>query len=96
MKTSLLSRLTVSGLFLCLLSAHAHAQQKQSTTSSTVNQILSQFTLDEELSYIGGTGFFDIKPIPFTISEPINPQIYETDGPSASGATNQVFGSLPV
>jgi beta-glucosidase len=79
MKTSLLSRLVVSGLFLCLLSAHA--QQKQSTTSTTVNQILSQFTLDDELSYIGGTGFFDIKPIPFTISEPINPQIYQTDGP---------------
>lgn len=79
MKTSLLSRLTVSGLFLCLLSAHA--QVKQSTTSSTVNQILSQFTLDEELSYIGGTGFFDLKPIPFTISQPINPQIYQTDGP---------------
>jgi hypothetical protein len=56
MKISLLSRLTVSGLVLCLLSAHA--QQSQSTVNSRVNSLLNQFTLDDTLSYIGGTGFF--------------------------------------
>jgi beta-glucosidase len=79
MKTSLLSRLTVSGLFLCLLSAHA--QQKPSTVSSRVNSLLKQFTLDDKLSYIGGTGFFDFKPIPVPTNSLVNPQIYQTDGP---------------
>jgi beta-glucosidase len=88
MKTSLLSRLTVSGLFLCLLSAHA--QQSQSTVSSKlspstvstrVNKILKEFTVNDELSYIGGTGFFDFKPIPVNDFSPLNPQLYQTDGP---------------
>jgi beta-glucosidase len=39
-------------------------------------------TLDEKLSYIGGTGFFDIKAIPVPgLQVPINPQIFQTDGP---------------
>jgi len=80
MKTSLLSRLTFSGLFFCLLSAQA--QQRPSTVSSTVNGILKQFTLDDKLSYIGGTGFFDFKPIPVpNLNFPLNPQLYQTDGP---------------
>jgi beta-glucosidase len=79
MKTSLLSRLTVSGLFLCLLSAHA--QQKPSTVKSRVNSLLKQFTLDDKLSYIGGTGFFDVKPIPVPTNSAVNPEIYQTDGP---------------
>ena len=88
MKTSLLSRLTVSGLFLCLLSANA--QQSQSTAGSKlspssvslrVNQILKEFTVDDALSYIGGTGFFDFKPIPVNDFSPLNPQLYQTDGP---------------
>jgi beta-glucosidase len=88
MKTSLLSRLTVSGLFLCLLSAHA--QQSQSTAgsklspssvSSRVDKILKEFTVDDALSYIGGTGFFDFKPIPVNDFSPLNPQLYQTDGP---------------
>ena len=89
MKMSLLSRLTVSGLFLCLLSAHA--QQSPSTVSSRVKssssvstrvaQILKEFTVDDELSYIGGTGFFDFKPIPVNDFSALNPQIYQTDGP---------------
>ena len=37
-------------------------------------------TLDDKLNYIGGTGFFDIKPIPLP-NIPLNPQIYQTDGP---------------
>jgi hypothetical protein len=88
MKTSLLSRLTVSGLFVCLLSAHA--QQSSSTAGSTlspssvssrVNQILAEFTVDDAISYIGGTGFFDFKPIPVNDFSPLNPQLYQTDGP---------------
>ncbi|HEX6565035.1 MAG TPA: glycoside hydrolase family 3 C-terminal domain-containing protein [Chthoniobacterales bacterium] len=88
MKTSLLSRLAVSGLFVCLLSAHA--QQSSSTASSKlspssvssrVNQILKEFTVDDAISYIGGTGFFDFKPIPVNDFSPLNPQLYQTDGP---------------
>jgi beta-glucosidase len=88
MKTSLLSRLTVSGLFLCLLSAHAQQSQSTasskvspSTVSSRVNKILKEFTVDDALSYIGGTGFFDFKPIPVNDFSPLNPQLYQTDGP---------------
>src|SRR5258708_30696908 len=39
-------------------------------------------TLNEKLSYIGGTGFFDIKPIPVpNLNVAVNPQIFQTDGP---------------
>jgi beta-glucosidase len=79
MKISLLSRLTVSGLFLCLLSAHA--QQSPSTVKARVNSLLNQFSLDDKLSYIGGTGFFDFKPIPVPTNSLVNPQIFQTDGP---------------
>ena len=79
MKTFLLSSLTVSGLCFCLLSAHA--QPKPSTVNSRVNAILKEFTLDDKLSYIGGTGFFDFKPIPVNDHSPLNPQLYQTDGP---------------
>src|ERR1700740_60476 len=79
MKISLLSRLTVSSLFLCLLSAHA--QLSPSTVSSRVKSLLNQFTLDDKLSYMGGTGFFDFKPIPVPTNSLVNPQIYQTDGP---------------
>ena len=79
MNTSILSRLTVSGLFLCLLSAHA--QQSPRTVNSRVNSLLKQFTLDDKLSYIGGTGFFDVKPIPVPTNSLVNPEIYQTDGP---------------
>jgi beta-glucosidase len=88
MKTSLLSRLTISGLFLCLLSAHAQQSQgtagsklKPATVSSRVNKILQEFTVDDAISYIGGTGFFDFKPIPVNDFSPLNPQLYQTDGP---------------
>ena len=79
MKASLLSRLTVSGLFICLVSAHA--QQSPSTVSTRVNKIVKEFTVDDALSYIGGTGFFDFKPIPVNDFSPLNPQLYQTDGP---------------
>ena len=79
MKTSLLSRLIVSGLSFCLLSAQA--QQSPSTVKSRVNALLKQFTLDDKLSYIGGTGFFDFKPVPVPTNSLVNPQLYQTDGP---------------
>jgi beta-glucosidase len=79
MKTSLLSRLTISGLCFCLLSAQA--QQSPSTVKSRVNNLLQQFSLADKLSYIGGTGFFDFKPIPVPTNSLVNPQIYQTDGP---------------
>lgn len=43
--------------------------------------LLKQFTLDDKLSYIGGTGFFDFKPVPVPTNSLVNPQIYQTDGP---------------
>src|ERR1700739_3223430 len=88
MKASLLSRLTVSGLFICLVSAHAQqspstvsSKQSPSTVSTRVNKILKEFTVDEALSYIGGTGFCDFKPIPVNDFSPLNPQLYQPDGP---------------
>ena len=80
MKRLLLSRFALSGLFLCVLTAQA--QLSPSSVSSRVNKILKQMTLADKISYIGGTGFFDVKPIPVPmLNAPINPQIYQTDGP---------------
>jgi beta-glucosidase len=80
MKISNLHRLILTGLSICAF--HAKGQQSPTNVEARVNQILSQMTLDEKLSYIGGTGFFDIKPIPVPgLQVPINPQIFQTDGP---------------
>jgi beta-glucosidase len=80
MKISSLHRLILVGLSICAF--NARGQQSPADVESRVNQILSQMTLDEKLSYIGGTGFFDIKPIPVPgLQVPINPQIFQTDGP---------------
>jgi beta-glucosidase len=54
----------------------------QSDVEGRVNSILAQMTLEQKLEYIGGTGFFDIKPIPVpNLQVLLNPQIYQTDGP---------------
>ena len=80
MKISNLHRLILTGLSICAF--HAQGQQSPSDVETRVNQILSQMTLDEKLSYIGGTGFFDIKPIPIAnLNVTVNPQIIQTDGP---------------
>src|ERR1700746_3228172 len=80
MKISNLYRLSLTGLSICAF--HAQGQQSPANVEARVNQILSQMTLDEKLSYIGGTGFFDVKPIPVPgLQVPINPQIFQTDGP---------------
>ena len=64
----------------CTLSARG--QQGSSNVEQRVDNILNQMTLAEKLSYIGGTGFFDVKPIPVpNLNVPINPQIFQTDGP---------------
>jgi beta-glucosidase len=80
MKISTLHRLILTGLSICAF--NAQGQQSPTNVETRVNQILSQMTLDEKLSYIGGTGFFDIKAIPVPgLQVPINPQIFQTDGP---------------
>jgi beta-glucosidase len=80
MKISNLHRLLLTGLSICAF--HAQGQQSPATVEARVNQILSQMTLDEKLSYIGGTGFFDIKAIPVpNLNVAVNPQIFQTDGP---------------
>jgi beta-glucosidase len=80
MKISNLHRLILTGLSICAF--HAQGQQSPTNVETRVNQILSQMTLAEKLRYIGGTGFFDIKPIPVpNLNVAVNPQIFQTDGP---------------
>ena len=80
MKISNLHRLILTGLSICAF--HAQGQQSPADVEMRVNQILSQMTLADKISYIGGTGFFDIKPIPVpNLNVAVNPQIFQTDGP---------------
>jgi beta-glucosidase len=63
-----LYRITLTGLLVCTL--RAYGQQGSNNVEQRVNSILSQMTLDEKLSYIGGTytpttyGVFNIRGIP--------------------------------
>ena len=71
-------RVTHLGLLVCTLSVYG--QQGSNNVEQRVDSILSQMTLDEKISYIGGTPFFDVKPIPLpNLQTPLNPQIYQTD-----------------
>jgi beta-glucosidase len=81
MKLVDLGKVTLTGLFVCTLSAYG--QQAANDVETRVDAIFKQLTLDEKLSYIGGTGFFDVKPVPPVANFPgvLNPQIYQTDGP---------------
>jgi beta-glucosidase len=80
MKLVNLYRVTQIGLLVCALSAYG--QQGSNNVEQRVDAILKQMTLAEKLSYIGGTGFFDVKPIPVPgLQVTINPQIFQTDGP---------------
>src|SRR6516162_4581816 len=80
MKFKNLYRATLTGLLVYALGAYG--QQGSNNVERRVNRILSQITLADKLSYIGGTGFFDVKPIPVQgLQAPINPQIFQTDGP---------------
>ena len=68
MKLINLHRVTLTGLFICTL--NVHAEQGSNNVEQRVNNILAQMTLDEKLSYIGGTytattyGVFNIRGIP--------------------------------
>ena len=78
MKLIDLYRVTLTGLLVCTLSAYG--QQGSNNVEQRVDSILSQMTLDEKLSYIGGTGFFDVKPIPVpNLQVRFNPQLFQTD-----------------
>ena len=78
MKLIDLYRLTLTGLLACTLGAHG--QQGSNNVEQRVDSILAQMTLDEKLSYIGGTGFFDVKPIPVpNLQVRFNPQLFQTD-----------------
>src|SRR5215813_12062185 len=78
MKLIDLYRITLTGLLVCTL--RTYAQQGSNTVEQRVDSILSQMTLDEKLSYIGGTFFFDVKPIPVPgLNVPLNPQLIQTD-----------------
>jgi beta-glucosidase len=78
MKLINLYRVTLTGLLVCALSAYG--QQGSNNVEQRVDSILSQMTLGEKLSYIGGTGFFDVKPIPVpNLQARFNPQLFQTD-----------------
>ena len=78
MKLVELYRISQIGLLACAL--NVHGQEGSNSVEQRVNTILSQMTLDEKISYIGGTPFFDVKPIPLAnLQTPFNPQIFQTD-----------------
>jgi hypothetical protein len=68
------------------------ANRAQTTWEQRVDSILSQMTLDEKLSYIGGTGFFDVKPIPVpNLQAQFNPQLFQTDAGLGFGSRRPAF-----
>jgi beta-glucosidase len=78
MKLVDLYRLILTGLLACML--NVCGQQGSNKVEKRVDSILSQMTLAEKLGYIGGTGFFDVKPIPVpNLQVRFNPQLFQTD-----------------
>ena len=55
MKLAELNVATLAGLVICALTVRG--EQGSNNVEQRVNNILNQMTLDEKLSYIGGTGF---------------------------------------
>jgi hypothetical protein len=64
MKLIDLNRVALTGLLVCTLGAFSAYGQQAASVQTRVDTIFKQLTLDEKLSYIGGTGFFDLKPVP--------------------------------
>jgi hypothetical protein len=78
MKAARLSAVLVVSFLLS--TPYVRSQIASNDVEDRVSAILSQMTLDEKLSYIGGTGFFDVKPIPVpNLQVPLNPQLFQTD-----------------
>jgi beta-glucosidase len=78
MKLIDLYRISQIGLLACTL--NVYGQEGSNNVEKRVDSILSQMTLDEKISYIGGTPFFDVKSIPVPdLKTPLNPQIFQTD-----------------
>src|ERR1700740_2356928 len=78
MKAARLSAVLVVSFLLS--TPYVRSQIASNDVEDRVSAILSQMTLDEKLSYIGGTGFFDVKPIPApNLQVPLNPQLFQTD-----------------
>ena len=85
MKSVDLYRIAQIGMLACTL--NLYGQEGPNNVAQRVNRILSQMTLDEKISYIGGTPFFDVKPIPLSnLQAPLNPQIYRTPYGSATSS----------
>jgi beta-glucosidase len=76
MKTARLSALLVIGFVLS--TSYVHSQIASNNVEKRVNDILAQMSFSDKLSYIGGTGFFDVKAIP-GVNLPLNPQLFQTD-----------------
>src|SRR6516162_6602519 len=76
MKAARLSALLVAGLLLT--APYVRSQIASNNVEKRVDAILAQMSLADKLSYIGGTGFFDVKPIP-GVNLPLNPQLFQTD-----------------
>jgi hypothetical protein len=69
-------------------------RKTENSVEQRVDKILSQMTLLQKLSYIGGTGFFDIKPIPVSVG-PLNRRFFKRMVRMASEGIRQVSGSRP-
>jgi hypothetical protein len=76
MKASRLSAVLVAGFLLS--TPFVRSQIASNIVEQRVNDILAQMSFADKLSYIGGTGFFDVKAIP-GVNLPLNPQLFQTD-----------------
>jgi beta-glucosidase len=76
MKAARLSAVFVAGFLLSV--PYVRSQMASNNVENRVNDILAQMSLADKLSYIGGTGFFDVKAIP-GVNLPLNPQLFQTD-----------------
>ena len=77
MKAARLSAVLVAG-FLLSAPYVVRSQMASNNVEKRVNDILAQMSFADKLSYIGGTGFFDVKAIP-GVNLPLNPQLFQTD-----------------